>query len=223
MNNLNHNFRNYNLTDNVVEFIDTGLRTLFGKPITTERPNPADKIINISKNDELKDTEKQHAAGLMRINHCGEVCAQALYQGQAITASNPSIKAKLRQAAFEENDHLAWCESRLNQLNSHTSYLNPLWYTGSLLLGITAGIAGDKWNLGFLAETENQVSKHLASHLNKLPENDYKSRAIVEQMKIDEEQHEHLAIESGAAELPDLIKYTMRFTAKLMTTVTYYY
>lgn len=144
------NFREYNKIDETIEFIDTSLRTLFGKPITTTRKNPADKIFNINQDtDTLSTSEQEKSAGLMRVNHCGEVCAQALYQGQALTARDPVIKAKFKQAALEENDHLAWCENRLNELNSHTSYLNPLWYLGALSIGITAGIAGDRWNLGF--------------------------------------------------------------------------
>ena len=154
---------------------------------------------------------------LKTFNHCGEVCAQALYQGQAITARHQAIKEQMQEAATEENDHLAWCESRLKELNSHTSYLNPIWYMGSLLMGIVAGIAGDKWSLGFLAETERQVTKHLESHLQALPENDRKSLAIVEQMATDERQHAEAALDAGSAELPNLIKKLMRIIAKTMT------
>jgi ubiquinone biosynthesis monooxygenase Coq7 len=217
------NFREYNIIDETVEFLDTSIRTLFGKPITTIRKNPADKIINIIQNSEtLSKSEQEKSAGLMRVNHCGEVCAQALYQGQALTARDPLIKAKFKQAALEENDHLVWCETRLNELNSHTSYLNPLWYLGSLSIGIIAGIAGDRWNLGFLAETENQVSEHLKSHLDKLPINDYKSRAIIEQMKIDEQEHATTAIEAGAHTLPIYIRYSMQLSSKIMTTIAFY-
>lgn len=224
MNNINNNknFREYNTIDEAVGFLDTSLRTLFGKPITTSRSNPADKIIDINSKQTLSGSEQEKSAGLMRVNHCGEVCAQALYQGQALTARDPIIKAKFKQAALEENDHLDWCESRLKELNSHTSYLNPLWYLGSLSIGIVAGIAGDKWNLGFLAETENQVTEHLDSHLEKLPISDYKSRAIVEQMKIDEQEHATTAIEAGAYNLPPILKYSMKLSGKVMTTVAYY-
>lgn len=220
MQTTNNNFRVYNKTDEIVDFLDTTVRTLFGQPHTTDRPNPADKIEPIKNN--LTTAEQTKSAGFMRVNHCGEVCAQALYQGQALTARDPIIKAKLKQAALEENDHLDWCESRVKQLNSHTSYLNPLWYMGSLSIGVIAGIAGDKWNLGFLAETEKQVSAHLQSHLEKLPYQDYQSRAIVSQMKIDEEQHATTAIESGAYNLPPVIKNSMKITGKIMTTIAYY-
>ena len=221
----NNNFRVYNKSDELVDFIDTSLRTLFGRPIQTDRPNPASKISNINSEyniNNLDSSDKQKSAGFMRVNHCGEVCAQALYQGQALTAKNPEIKYKFKQAALEENDHLAWCESRLKELNSHTSYLNPLWYMGSLSIGILAGIAGDNWNLGFLAETEKQVTDHLDSHLQKLPSEDYRSRAIVAQMKMDEQEHATTAIEAGAYDLPPAIKYTMKLTSKVMTTVSYY-
>lgn len=212
-----NNFRVYTKTDKLVDFLDTSLRTLFGQPITTKRQNPANDIENIAN-----PSDAQKSIGLMRVNHCGEVCAQALYQGQALTARDPIIKAKLKQAALEENDHLDWCASRIQELGSHTSLLNPLWYVGSLSIGIAAGIAGDKWNLGFLAETENQVTKHLDDHLKKLPSDDYKSRAIVSQMKIDEQEHATTAIEAGAYMLPPVIKNTMKFTSKIMTTISYY-
>lgn len=215
---------NTNLTDRFVNFLDTGLRTLFGQPITTNRPNPADKL-NCSRpgyQTKLSNLDSQKSAGFMRVNHCGEVCAQALYQGQALTARDPEIKIKLQAAAREENDHLAWCQTRLTQLNSHTSYLNPLWYVGSLSMGIIAGLAGDKYNLGFLAETEKQVSRHLAGHLQKLPIDDLPSRAIVQQMHIDEQEHAVSAIEAGGVNLHPVIKYTMKLSAKIMTTVAYY-
>jgi len=212
------NTRAYSLTDKFCIQIDVALRTLFGKPETTARENPAKYI----KERELTQEQNRHSQGYMRVNHCGEVCAQALYQGQALTARNPSTQQQMQQAALEENDHLAWCESRLIELNSHTSYLNPLWYMGSLLIGITAGIAGDKWSLGFLAETERQVTAHLESHLHALPEDDKKSLSIVEQMASDEKQHAEAAIDAGAAELPDIIKKLMRITAKTMTVTAYY-
>ena len=210
---------NTNLTDSLVNFLDTGLRTLFGKPVITDRANPAEKIRCLTH---LSDLEHQKSVGFMRVNHCGEVCAQALYQGQALTASDPAIKFKLQTAALEENDHLNWCQTRLTQLNSHSSYLNPIWYAGSLSIGTIAGLAGDRYNLGFLAETEKQVSKHLAEHLQKLPLKDYESRVIIKQMYQDEQAHAQTAINAGAYHLHPLVKYTMRLSAKIMTTVAYY-
>lgn len=210
---------NYSTEDLLINFIDTTLRTLFGSPITTERNYPAQNINNIQK---LNTIEIKKAVGFLRVNHCGEVCAQALYQGQALTAQNYHIKKQLHQAAMEENDHLAWCKTRLTELNSHPSYLNPLWYAGALTIGIAAGIMGDKYNLGFLAETENQVSKHLESHLEKWPASDVKSKAIISQMLQDEQEHADTAIAAGGYPLSPAIKFLMTFSAKIMTTVTYY-
>ena len=156
--------------DKLITTFDTGLRTVFA-PANASRQRPDMQI----EESPLTETQKKQAAALMRINHVGEVCAQALYSGQALTSRNPQIVQNLQHAANEETDHLAWCESRLTELHSHTSYLNPIWYMGSLLLGIAAGIAGDKWSLGFLAETERQVTTHLENHLQTLPENDRKS------------------------------------------------
>jgi ubiquinone biosynthesis monooxygenase Coq7 len=158
----------------------------------------------------------------MRINHCGEVCAQALYNGQALTAKNPQIKQALAQASKEETEHLAWCEKRIHELGSHTSLLNPLWYAGSFTLGALAGAIGDKWNLGFLAETERQVGAHLDKHLKELPSQDEKSRAILAQMKIDEAHHADTAVHLGAAELPQPIKSAMQQMSKVMTATTYH-
>ena len=153
----------------------------------------------------------------MRVNHVGEVCAQALYQGQALTSRSEDVRLKMQEAATEEIDHLNWCYQRIEQLNSHTSYLNPLWYAGSFTLGVVAGLAGDKWSLGFLAETEKQVVKHLESHLERLPDQDLVSRAIVSQMAIDEAKHADMAEENGAEELPEAVKELMRATASIMT------
>ena len=157
----------------------------------------------------------------MRVNHCGEVCAQALYQGQALTARDPAARQALRQAADEEVEHLAWTQRRLAELGSHRSVLNPLWYAGSLAMGVAAGVIGDKWNLGFLAETERQVGAHLQSHLNELPESDEKSRAIVAQMYLDEMSHAELADQMGAAPLPQPVPQIMQLTSKLMTQLSY--
>jgi ubiquinone biosynthesis monooxygenase Coq7 len=197
---------------------DTALRTLFGEPVTTERGNPAGTTSDAA----FSDQERKHIAGLMRVNHSGEVSAQALYQGQSLTSRNHEIREKLQQAAIEENDHLNWTKQRIDELGSHTSLLNPLWYGGSFAIGAFAGAIGDKWNLGFLAETEHQVVSHLESHLNKLPGGDLRSRAILEQMKIDEQKHATTAIEHGAAELPPPVKTLMTAMSKVMTSTTYY-
>ena len=210
--------RNYTLFDQLIMSADTALRTLLGEPIVTEREYPANNISDA----EFSEQEKKHIAGLMRVNHSGEVSAQALYQGQSLTSSNREIKEELQQAALEENDHLNWTRNRINELGGHTSFLNPLWYGGSFAIGAFAGAIGDKWNLGFLAETEHQVVEHLESHLNKLPGGDLRSRAILEQMKTDELKHATTAIEHGAAELPPPVKKLMAAMSKVMTGTTYY-
>lgn len=202
----------------IVEF-DKGLKTLTANAHSV-RPYP-DQHINQAKED-LTSEEKRHAASLMRINHCGEVCAQALYNGQALTAKNPETVKALEQASKEETEHLAWCEKRIQELGGHTSFLNPIWYASSFTLGAIAGALGDKWNLGFLAETERQVGKHLNHHLETLPSNDAKSRAILEQMKIDEAEHAKTAVHLGAAELPTPIKAAMQSMSKVMTKTTYH-
>jgi ubiquinone biosynthesis monooxygenase Coq7 len=158
----------------------------------------------------------------MRVNHSGEVCAQALYQGQALTARLPVVRERMEQAALEENDHLAWCEQRLHELGSHKSYLNPAWYAGSFAIGALAGLIGDKWSLGFLAETERQVVRHLEGPLGSLPPDDLKSRAILEQMHTDEAQHATLAVESGGAALPPSIRGLMQSVSKVMTGTAYW-
>jgi ubiquinone biosynthesis monooxygenase Coq7 len=210
--------RNYTLFDQLIMSADTALRTLLGEPIVTEREYPANNISDA----EFSEQEKKHIAGLMRVNHSGEVSAQALYQGQSLTSGNREIKEKLQQAALEENDHLNWTRNRINELGGHTSFLNPLWYGGSFAIGAFAGAIGDKWNLGFLAETEHQVVEHLESHLDKLPGGDLRSRAILEQMKTDELKHATTAIEHGAAELPPPVKKLMAAMSKVMTGTTYY-
>ncbi len=199
--------------------IDLARKTLFVQPTEHQRHYPA----QVTHDHLLTDIEKKHAAGLMRVNHTGEVCAQALYQGQAITARSESIREKMQEAADEELDHLAWCNQRLSELNSYASYLNLLWYLGSLSIGIIAGCIGDKWNLGFLAETEEQVVKHLESHLGQLPENDVESRAIVAQMCEDEAKHRDMAREAGAHELPYVVKKLMALSSKIMTRAVYYF
>lgn len=209
--------RKFSPIDNLMMQVDTGLRTLFGKPNITERQNPENDI----DEGELSTSEKELAGRLMRINHSGEVAAQGLYQGQALTAKLPEVRVKMERAAQEENDHLDWCEQRINELGTHTSYLNPLWYVGSVAIGATAGLAGDKWSLGFVAETEHQVVRHLTSHLDQISENDHKSRAILEQMKTDEGEHATVALNAGGAALPLPVKKFMSLTSKIMTKTVY--
>ena len=212
----NHD-RKMSPADELMMQLDTGLRTLFGKPAITERTNPEVSV----EEGQLSESEKELAGRLMRINHSGEVAAQGLYQGQALTAKLPEVKEKMERAAQEENDHLDWCEQRIKELGTHTSYLNPLWYVGSVAIGATAGLAGDKWSLGFVAETERQVVRHLTSHLDQISEHDHKSRAILEQMKEDEGQHATVALNAGGAALPPPIKKFMALTSKIMTKTVY--
>lgn len=203
------------LDDLIVQF-DRGLRTLLA-PARTTRPLPGKNLAETGMSAE----EKHLAAALMRVNHSGEVCAQALYQGQALTARKPEIQQALKEAASEETEHLNWCESRINDLGGRKSLLNPAWYAGSLAIGAFAGTLGDKWNLGFLAETERQVVRHLESHLQRLPAQDEKSRAIVGQMKEDEAKHATTALEHGGAELPAPVKAAMKLSARVMTGVAF--
>lgn len=203
-------------TDGLILAFDRLLRTVTG-PAQAARPSPADQIPEAS----LADADRAHAAALMRVNHCGEVCAQALYQGQALASDNEPLKRALEQAAREEADHLAWAEARIGELGGRTSLLNPLWYTGALAIGFAAGKAGDAWNLGFLMETERQVEAHLQGHLERLAPQDARTRAVVEAMQRDESGHARAAAALGARELPWLVKSAMRVAAKLMTTVSY--
>jgi ubiquinone biosynthesis monooxygenase Coq7 len=200
----------------IVEF-DTALRSVVGGA-NAQRPTPG---IESGANAALDSEQRKHAAGLMRINHVGEVCAQALYQSQKLVARNSQIKEMLDHSAQEELDHLAWCETRLKELDSHTSYLNPFWYAGSFAIGLAAGLAGDKWSLGFVVETEKQVENHLQSHLNKLPEEDHRSRAIVDQMRMDEIEHGQAALHAGGVTLPEPIQKIMQAMSKVMTTTAY--
>lgn len=199
----------------IVEF-DKGLRTIAAQA-HSRRAHPDAAFPEPS----LASADKLHIAALMRINHCGEVCAQALYNGQSFTSRNPATVASLQQASAEETEHLAWCEKRITELGGRKSLLNPLWYAGSFALGAVAGAMGDKWNLGFLAETEHQVGKHLKSHLEQLPEQDNKSRAILEQMYVDEMHHAETAIQHGATDLPKPVKAIMGFMSKVMTSTAY--
>jgi len=208
-------FRRYSLSDVLIGEIDHVLNNIF-----CEQPSSRDYPVDESEAEPvLSAREKHQAAGLMRVNHAGEVSAQALYHGQGLTARDPALRNKLAQASIEESDHLNWCRRRLRELGEQPSRLDPFWYLGSFVLGITAGIAGDRWNLGFLAETEHQVTRHLDSHLKQLPEQDTRSRAIVTQMKKDEMGHARLAESLGAAELPVPVKALMQATSKIMTTV----
>ena len=205
---------------NVDKFIvgfDKGLRTLF-VPAQTLRPVPGDVLPAAA----LDETQQRLSASLMRVNHSGEVCAQALYQGQAMTAREPSVKQALEQAAQEETEHLAWTERRIAELGGGKSVLNPLFYAGSFAMGAMSGLLGDKWNLGFLAETERQVVRHLEGHLERLPAEDQKSRAIVEQMREDEARHATSALDHGGAELPAPVKAAMKASSKVMTETAYW-
>ncbi len=204
----------YTTADHLLINVDQALRTLFGFPLVTERPDPASTFTEA----DLSTKERAAAAGLMRVNHTGEICAQALYQGQALTAKLPKVRKKMEQAAQEESDHLVWCNRRLCALGSHKSLLNPIWYMGSFVIGATAGAVGDKWSLGFVAETERQVEVHLKEHLDRWPPQDKKSRAVLEQMKLDESQHAKMALAAGGEKLPAPIKFAMKISAKLMTT-----
>jgi ubiquinone biosynthesis monooxygenase Coq7 len=203
-------------TDRVILEFDRALRTVFAKA-QSRRPTPGATLPEA----ELSEAERRHAAALMRVNHVGEVCAQALYQGQALTSRDPAVSEALRSAAEEETEHLAWTEQRITELGGRKSLLNPLWYAGALTLGVLAGRLGDKWNLGFLVETERQVEAHLDGHLSQLPGHDGRSREIVDQMRIDEIAHADTALRLGAADLPEAAKAAMRIAAKVMTTTAY--
>lgn len=210
--------RHYSLIDQFCMSADQTIRAVFGNAATTERPYPA----QTEKESTLSPTQKKQSAALMRINHAGEVCAQALYHGQSIVSRTPAVREQLQLAAIEEGDHLAWCQQRLNELGSHTSYLNPFWYTGSFMIGLVAGILGDQWSLGFLAETEQQVVNHLEKHLDTLPTQDQKSFKILEQMQLDEAKHRDHAKQLGARELPAGIKKLMATTSKVMVKIAYW-
>ncbi|MEZ5542016.1 MAG: 2-polyprenyl-3-methyl-6-methoxy-1,4-benzoquinone monooxygenase [Pseudomonadota bacterium] len=209
--------RRLTLVDEIILQADQALRTVFGEPQGSGRADPAES----AQAGELTTVEQAECLGLMRVNHAGEVCAQALYQGQALTARGRATRDQLQQAALEENDHLAWCSRRIHELGGRTSLLNPLWYAGSLAIGACSGLLGDRWSLGFLAETEQQVVRHLEGHLQRLPEHDGKSRAIVEQMKVDEGKHRDTAISAGGTRLPTPVKRMMTLTSRIMTTLAY--
>lgn len=203
--------------DQFIAHADRALRTLSNAKQSTQRPSPATAVAE----QDLSAEEKRHAAGLMRVNHAGEVCAQALYQGQALTAKLPHVRAEMEHAAAEEIDHLVWCQDRLDALNSHPSYLNPLWYGLSFAIGAGAGLVSDKVSLGFVAATENQVCKHLQKHLEELPAQDQKSRAVVTQMLEDEARHADMALSAGGYNFPAPVKGLMTLVSKAMTKTSY--
>ena len=205
------------LADSMIIEADKALRTLFARA-PTARPMPGAELAEA----EMSAAERRHAAGLMRVNHSGEVCAQALYQGQAIMSRDDSTRAALEKAAWEETEHLNWTERRIEDLGGRKSLLNPLWYAGSLALGLVAGRIGDRWSLGFLHETERQVESHLSDHLARLPAQDDRSRAVLEQMRVDEGRHAETASSLGAAALPAPVRAAMRLASKLMTRGAYW-
>ena len=213
--------REHTFADKVIGVVDTFLRHAAQTPSSSSdgRKSPAQPV----QDDNLSPEQRKHSAALMRVNHAGEVAAQALYKGQAFVARQPEVSARMQEAAKEEEDHLVWCSQRLVELNSHTSYLDPVWFMGSFAIGIAAGLAGDKWSLGFIAETEDQVIAHLNDHLKQLPADDQKSRAILEQMREDEAHHGHMAMECGGEVLPSLVRRAMQIPAKIMTTLAYYW
>ena len=202
--------------DRLINGFDRALRAIVGVA-NASRPSPAEE----RPEAELDDRERAHAAALMRVDHVGEICAQALYQGQALTARDSHARATLEQAAREEEDHLAWSADRIRELGGRPSFLNPLWYAGSLAIGAFAGALGDRWNLAFLAETERQVEEHLTGHLSKLPPGDQRTRAVVEAMRRDEAKHRMTALRLGAANMPAPARAAMRLASKVMTTVAY--
>ncbi|HLW05754.1 MAG TPA: 2-polyprenyl-3-methyl-6-methoxy-1,4-benzoquinone monooxygenase [Azoarcus sp.] len=204
------------LSDQMITHFDKALRTLFA-PATTVRPQPGGELPEA----DLSPESKAETAALMRVNHCGEICAQALYQGQAITARDESIRAELEKAAAEETEHLAWTERRIEELGGRKSLLNPLWYAGSLALGMAAGRLGDRWNLGFLAETERQVENHLQGHLERIAPEDVRTQAILAQMKEDEIRHAATAEALGGGELPAPVRGAMKVMGQVMTTIAH--
>ena len=203
--------------DHCIAQLDRALRTLLATPARPTRPYPGEE----APEAELDTVQRRHAAGLMRVNHAGEVCAQALYHGQAATARTAGVRGQFEQAAREEADHLSWCEQRLEELGASTSLLDPLWYAGSFAIGAGAGIAGDRWSLGFVVETERQVEAHLGDHLDRWPPEDARSRAVVRQMLADEARHGREARHAGGRDLPRPVQEAMRLTAGVMKFVAY--
>lgn len=209
--------RNLSFSDRLVSHLDSALKTLTPKAVSARTPSPGDtEMVPV-----LEAPEQRHIAGLMRVNHTGEVCAQALYQGQALTARLDKVRQAMEEAADEELDHLAWCEQRLNELHSRTSLLNPLFYALSYGMGAVAGLAGDRWSLGFVAATEDQVSHHLRDHLGQIQDRDPRSSAIIRHMLEDEERHASNALQAGGQPFPKPVKQAMTSLSKLMTKTTY--
>lgn len=208
--------RDFSPLDRLLELADSGLSASFGGPAGS-RPTPGKPAV-----EPVDPARRRHAAGLMRVNHAGEIAAQGLYHGQALTARTAETRDAFRRAAAEEGDHLAWCRERLDELGSRPSLLNPLWYAGSVAIGALAGLAGDRASLGFMAETERQVEGHLADHLERLPADDARSRAIVEHMQADEISHGRAAVAAGASTLPEPVPRLMRMTARFMTGTAYW-
>lgn len=209
--------RNLTPLDRLLVGVNNALRTVAAPAGQSPRPNPAAAI----DEGDLDDGQKAHAAGLMRVNHAGEIAAQGLYQGHAAVARDSRVEAQMQHAADEEFDHLAWCAQRLDELGEAPSRLSPLWYAGSFTIGAVSGVLGDRWSLGFIAETERQVCEHLSSHLDGLPDDDARSRAIVTKMRDEEAVHGQDAVDAGATELPAPLKGLMKLTARIMTTTAY--
>ena len=207
-----------NAVDQFILSLERGLNATRSHVEGTHRSNPAE---NFSNPSDLTEDEATHAAGLMRVNHTGEIAAQALYHGQSVFARSPEVRERLKHSALEEEDHLIWCKQRVEELGSHTSILEPFWYWGSFSLGVIASATGDKWSLGFIKETEDQVIHHLESHLTELPKNDTVSRLIIKQMIIDEGEHGDAAVQAGGVPLPAPVKVAMKLTSKIMTTLSY--
>ncbi|MEA3412494.1 MAG: 2-polyprenyl-3-methyl-6-methoxy-1,4-benzoquinone monooxygenase [Pseudomonadota bacterium] len=211
--------REYSLIDRFLIGMDQALQTVHAPPRTTERENPAD---DIPEAEDLPANERDLTGRLMRINHAGEIAAQGLYQGQALTARDPQVKQQMQRSSEEENDHLAWCEQRIEELGGHKSYLGPFWYLGSYGIGAAAGLLGDKWSLGFVRETENQVVEHIDGHMNRVSEHDLRTRAILDQMRVDEARHAYKASVAGAAHLPSPVRRLMRLASRVMTGTAYW-
>ena len=209
--------RRLSLVDKLITEVDSVMRTVTNRGNSAGRPSPSEGHTDA----ELSEQERQHVAGLMRVNHTGEVCAQALYQGQALTAKLPSVREDMQEAAAEEVDHLVWCEQRLRELGSHTSYLNPAWYGMSFAMGAIAGAIGDKVSLGFVAATEERVCNHLRDHLQQLPDEDRKSQLILQQMLEDEQRHGENALQAGGTDFPRPVKDAMTTVSKVMTRASY--
>lgn len=210
--------RDYTIFDRICLGFDQAIRSISNNAQTSGAPYPAKGIVDAV----LSEQERKHAAALMRINHAGEVCAQALYHGQGVVSNTDDVQEKMRQAAIEEGDHLAWCKQRLDELGSHPSHLSALWYIGSFCIGMTAGVLGDDWSLGFLAETERQVIQHIKGHQDLLPSQDLRSQAILEKMEADEARHRDDAVSLGAKELPTPLKKIMELTSKVMVKTAYW-